>query len=220
MGGGRPVLAHEAITTGLSWTRNVSRIFYHRCAGCHREGGVAPMPLTTYAEVRPWAAAIKHEVLRRTMPPWRAVKGFGMFRNDRSLSLPEIAIISSWVEGGAPEGEAIYHEPFHFHAAPEHDAGMAAGRLEIRGTVRLDRALVAVGATAPGDPQVPWLELSAHRPDGGVEHLLWLRGDRVPIPTDYWFLRSVTLPAGTRLLCRPATAYVELRIDRGTEKGP
>ena len=54
-----PVSAHEAISTELTWTRNVSRIFYNRCAGCHREGGSAPMPLTTYAEVRPWASAIK-----------------------------------------------------------------------------------------------------------------------------------------------------------------
>ena len=62
--------AHEAIATELTWTRNVSRIFYSRCASCHRSDGSAPMPLTTYAEVRPWAKAIKHEVLARRMPPW------------------------------------------------------------------------------------------------------------------------------------------------------
>ena len=36
------------------------------------------------------------------MPPWGAVKGFGHFRNDMSLSEREIALISSWVEEGRP----------------------------------------------------------------------------------------------------------------------
>jgi len=38
--------------------------------------------MLTYAEARPWAVAIKDEVLSRRMPPWGAVKGFGEFRDD------------------------------------------------------------------------------------------------------------------------------------------
>jgi len=72
--------AHEPITTKLTWTREISRIFYKRCVTCHRAGGKAPMPLVTYEEARPWAKAIKEEVLERRMPPWGAVKGFGESR--------------------------------------------------------------------------------------------------------------------------------------------
>ena len=100
--------AHDPISTKLTWTQEVSRIVYKRCAGCHREGGNAPMSLLTYAEARPWAKAIKEEVLNRRMPPWGAVKGFGDFRDDPSLTQDEITRIAEWVEGGAPEGEAIY----------------------------------------------------------------------------------------------------------------
>lgn len=204
--------AHEAVTTELTWTRNVSRIVYNRCAGCHREGGSAPMPLTTYEEVRPWASAIKHVVLTRRMPPWGAVKGFGTFRNDPSLSLPEIAVISSWVEGGAPEGDAIYFEPFHVHEGTEPAAETDGGRIAVRGTVRLDRSIIATGVTPLGDVEPPWLQLTAHLPDGAVEHLLWLRGGPPAVPRDYWFLRRITLPVGTRLLCEPESASVELRF--------
>ena len=42
------------------------------------------------------------------MPPWEAVKGFGEFRDDRGLTQEELETISSWVEGGAPEGEPKY----------------------------------------------------------------------------------------------------------------
>lgn len=170
------------------------------------------MPLTTYAEVRPWAKAIKHQVLTRGMPPWGAVKGFGAFRNDRSLSLPEIALISSWVEGGAPEGDRAFAAPFHAHAADVDEAAPHAGRLTVRGALALERALVATGISVAGAVKARWLQCTAHRPDGSVEHLLWLREPRPPENADYWFLREVSLPAGTRLVCRPETVEVDLRL--------
>src|SRR4051812_11822963 len=71
--------AHEPITTKLTWTQEISRIFYKRCVSCHREGGASPMSLATYDEARPWAKAIKEEVLERRMPPWGAVRGIGEF---------------------------------------------------------------------------------------------------------------------------------------------
>lgn len=208
----RQTSAHEAITTRLTWTRNVSRIVLNRCAGCHRRGGPAPMPLTTYEEVRPWAAAIKHEVLARRMPPWGAVKGFGAFRNDPSLSLPEIAVLSSWAEGGAPEGDPVYLDPHHDHdhAHPEPDPGPV--RFAVSGRVRLEQPLVVAGVTPATGLKAPWLQVTAHLPDGGVEHLLWLRGGAPAAARDYWFLRPVELPEGTRLLCEPETASVDLRL--------
>ncbi len=205
------VLAHEAITTELTWTRNISRIFYNRCATCHRQGGAAPMPLTTYEEVRPWAVAVKHEVLTRRMPPWGAVKGFGMFRNDASLSLPEIALISSWVQGGAPEGDSVFLEPFHLHEQGGSDTESADSRLAVRGSVRLDRPIVATGVSAGPRAEEEWLQLTAHEPDGAVEHLIWLRGPRPKHETDYWFLREISLRPGTKLRCKPEGATVDLR---------
>ena len=60
----------------------------------------------TYAEARPWAVAIKEEVLERRMPPWGAVKGFGDFRNDKALTPEQLELIISWVGGGVPEGRS------------------------------------------------------------------------------------------------------------------
>src|SRR3989442_13175887 len=43
----------------MTFTKDVAPILQRSCQSCHRPRGVAPMPLTTYEEVRPYAAAIK-----------------------------------------------------------------------------------------------------------------------------------------------------------------
>src|SRR6266700_1414313 len=94
---------HDVITTQVTFDREIIRLFNPLCVSCHSQGGIA-FPLTTYQEARPWAKAIGEEVLRRRMPPWGAVKGFGDFRNDQGLSSEELELIVSWVDGGVPEG--------------------------------------------------------------------------------------------------------------------
>ena len=60
------------------------------------------MPLLSYDEARPWAKAVKEAALTRHMPNWQAVRGYGDFSNDPSLSPFEIALIAAWADGGAP----------------------------------------------------------------------------------------------------------------------
>jgi hypothetical protein len=98
-------LAHERIATKITFNKEIVRIFEKNCMSCHSAGSLAPMALTTYAEVRPWAKAIKEEVLERRMPPWNAVTGYGEFSNDASLSSRDLDLITAWVDGGAPKGE-------------------------------------------------------------------------------------------------------------------
>ena len=58
-----------------TYTEDVAPILMANCVTCHRPGQVAPMSLTTYAETRPWARAIRNEVEPRRMPPWHAAPG-------------------------------------------------------------------------------------------------------------------------------------------------
>lgn len=98
------VSAHEPITTKVRFNKEVIRVLQRSCLGCHRTGGIA-MSLATYEEARPWAKAIKEELLEKRMPPWHAVKGYGEFRNAPSLTQRDIDMIVNWVEGGAPRGD-------------------------------------------------------------------------------------------------------------------
>jgi hypothetical protein len=102
------LLAAEAASAGTVYHGGVDDIFARRCVVCHQAGGIGPMQLGTYAQVRPWARAIREAVLERTMPPWPADSSVGVrFRNDRSLSAEERQAIVDWVDAGAAEGPPV-----------------------------------------------------------------------------------------------------------------
>jgi hypothetical protein len=100
---------HVPITTKIVFNREIAQIFQKKCFQCHTDGNVA-MALTTYKEARPWAVAIKEEILDRKMPPWSAAGGYGHFANDMSLTAREISLILSWTDGGAPSGVLLADE--------------------------------------------------------------------------------------------------------------
>jgi hypothetical protein len=196
--------AHEIITTRLTWTEQISRIFYHRCVSCHREGGPAPMPLTSYEQVRPWAKAIKYQILSRRMPPWDAVKGYGAFRDDLSLSEEDLAKISSWVEGGAPEGNDVLLPALPAPDAFAEPPPPAFEILALPGAIALEADATALGIRPEGVPEGSSLQITAYRPDGSVEPLLWLRDYRPQWRRSYWFREPLALPKGTRILLFPS----------------
>lgn len=100
---------HVPITTKIVFNREIAQIFQKKCFQCHTDGNVS-VPLTTYKEARPWAVAIKEEILERKMPPWGAAQGYGHFTNDMSLTGREISLILSWADGGAPSGVLLADE--------------------------------------------------------------------------------------------------------------
>lgn len=97
---------HEPITTKVMFNKEVIRILERNCLGCHAPGRIkADIPLTTYEEARPWAKAIKEEVLEKRMMPFQAVKGYGDFQHDYALPQRDVELLVSWIEGGAPRGD-------------------------------------------------------------------------------------------------------------------
>lgn len=96
-----------------TFTKDVLPILQENCQVCHRPVGanimgmIAPMSLTTYSEVRPWAKSIAKQVESRAMPPWDASPEFhGIFKNERTLTDAEIDTLVQWVRGGAKRGAA------------------------------------------------------------------------------------------------------------------
>jgi hypothetical protein len=97
------------ITSKIVFNREIAQIFQKKCFQCHTDGNVS-VPLTTYREARPWAVAIKEEILEKRMPPWGAAAGYGHFSNDMSLTGREISLILTWADGGAPSGVLLADE--------------------------------------------------------------------------------------------------------------
>lgn len=109
LSGSRPVETHPRITTTLLWQRDIAPIMQRRCFTCHSPDNAA-MSLVTFSEARPWAAAIREEILTRHMPLWTAVAGYGRFQNDPSLTQGEWDLIVAWVDGGSPSGQTLEEE--------------------------------------------------------------------------------------------------------------
>lgn len=89
----------------VTYNRQIAPLFRQRCEECHRPGGVAPMSFLTYEETRPWARAIREKVVTRAMPPFHATGALGRFHDDPRLTDQEIALITRWVDSGAPKGK-------------------------------------------------------------------------------------------------------------------
>jgi hypothetical protein len=181
------LLAHDPITTKITWDAEISRIVNRRCLSCH--AAASSVDFSTYERARPWAKSIRNQVLERRMPPWGAVKGFGDFRNDPSLTPLEIEMITQWVEGGAPEGDPKF--------LPKPTAVEIAAKVQFRWSplprsLPQSRTLAAIRASG-------LTEVSATLPDGTVEHLLWIHNKPPNLKQAYIFRDPVTLPAGTKL---------------------
>src|ERR1700680_968371 len=54
----------------VTFNRDVAPILYRNCVVCHRPNDIAPMPLITYKDTRPWAQPVREAVVQRKMPPW------------------------------------------------------------------------------------------------------------------------------------------------------
>jgi hypothetical protein len=194
-------MAHDVITTPITFSREISRLLYSRCASCHRQGGSA-FSLLTYQEARPWAASIKEEVLERRMPPWGAVKGFGEFRDDDGLTQEQIGLIAEWVEGGSPEGDpAILPKLPEFHA--KRAGAPIAAEIAVDGALTLRTALTITGIRPGNVFRGSSLMVTAERPDGSIEPLLWLYQHAPRFTHAYWYSAALRLPPGTKIAVTP-----------------
>jgi len=199
---------HDVVTTSVTWNREISRIVFDRCASCHNEKGPA-FSLMTYAEARPWAVAIKEEVLSRRMPPWGAVKGFGEFRDDKGLTQEQIGLITSWVEGGVPEGNPQDLPPKPKLTSPV-KPGSKRNQIAVSGEHTLRNPLRLAGLLPEKVPSGASLRIQAKLPDGTLVPLVWLYEYREQYKHVFLLRTVLTLPAGTVIQGVPQGASIIL----------
>ncbi len=206
--------AHDVITTKVTWSREISRLVFKRCTSCHREGG-SSFPLTTYEEARPWAKAIKEETLERRMPPFGAVKGFGDLRDDFSLTQEQLEVLSDWVEGGAPEGEARLLPKDPDLNPPPDEKPKTGAEVIVDGSRTLKQATTFVAIRAKTLLEGSTIRVVAQRPDGTVAPLVWIYQYNPKFDQTYYFKNALTFPAGTKILTSSATAGTIALLEPG-----
>lgn len=205
--------AHDIITTPITWSREISRIVYKHCASCHHPDGPA-FSLLTYNDARPWAVAIKEEILTRRMPPWGAIKGFNDFRNDQSLTPEQMELVVSWTDGGVPEGEEKDLPPVPKEG--ENTFPSNPSKAELKGAItvgseyKLTQALAIDGLWPEKVADHATSQIVAETPDGDLRPLVWLSDYRPQMGHAYLFRTPVRLPAGTVIHGVPADAALLL----------
>lgn len=89
-----------------TYNTDVAKIINDNCVVCHQDGGIGPMQLTNFDQVRPWAPLIQMKVADRSMPPYAYDHGIGIqnLQGDWRLEQSEIDTIVAWVNSGSPQG--------------------------------------------------------------------------------------------------------------------
>jgi hypothetical protein len=192
-----------------TWNREISRIVYDKCASCHRPGGTA-FSLLTYLDAQPRANEIKDAVLSRRMPPWGAVKGFGSFRNDQSLTEEQIELVRRWVDAGIRRGNNPGMLPKVPTFADASRFTAPSGTRRISGQTTIDAPLVVDGVFPEMIAGHSSLRVVARRPDGRLEPLVWLHEYDPRFPHVFLFRRPLELPSGSTILGVPSDAVVAL----------
>jgi hypothetical protein len=188
------ILSAPAFAAGdPTFYKDVLPILQARCQECHRPGEIGRMPLLTYEDTRPWAAAIKQSVLLRRMPPWFADPHYGKFANDRSLTKEQIDILAAWADHGAKEGNPKdAPAPQHFEEGwniPKPDLVLQMAEpfpIPAEGTIDYHYVVLPTQFT-----EDKWVRMSETRPtDRSVVHHMvifvrdpqsqWLRGEAQP----------------------------------------
>lgn len=127
---------------------DIAHVVYTSCTPCHRPGGPTPFSLLDYGDVYKRRRQIVEVTQDRLMPPW--LPSHGDFQDDRRLRDEQIALLSAWVEAGAPRGDAA-REP----ARPEFPDGWQLREPDLVLTVDEDVVVQPAGPDAFRNLVVP-----------------------------------------------------------------
>ena len=164
----------------------------------------------TFQDVQPHLIEVRDAVLRRSMPPWGAVKGFGEFRNDQGLSQEEIELIIDWIGGSARRG----NNPRLLPPTPKFPK--TARFKKPKNAIVIDRdftlkqSIVLDGLWPERVRDGMEMQIVAELPDGRVEPLLWLYEFRNAFRQAFLLRKPIMLPQGTVIRGVPDKAQMAL----------
>ena len=89
----------------ISYAHAIAPMIKEKCATCHQPGGIGPMPLNSYEQIKGFAPMIREVVRTKRMPPFLVDESVGHFMDDDRLTPEQQKTLVHWVEAGAPRGK-------------------------------------------------------------------------------------------------------------------
>ena len=88
----------------ISYAKTIAPIVEAKCATCHQPGGIGPMPLNTYEQIKGFSPMIREVIRTHRMPPYLADETVGAFQDDDRLTPEQMKTLVHWIDAGAPRG--------------------------------------------------------------------------------------------------------------------
>src|SRR5258706_575413 len=99
-----PARANSAAFAKISYSKDIAPIIQAKCATCHQPGGIGPMPLNNYAQIKGFSPIIREVIRTHRMPPYLADETVGAFQDDDRLTPDQMKTLVHWIDAGAPRG--------------------------------------------------------------------------------------------------------------------
>ncbi|MEI7932312.1 MAG: redoxin domain-containing protein, partial [Alphaproteobacteria bacterium] len=166
---GSPItlLSAKADASKISYVKDIAPIIQAKCISCHQAGGIGPMTLVNYEQVRGHSLMIREVLRTKRMPPFHADPRIGHFSNDKSLSSDQIRTLVRWIDEGAQRGTGADPLAAQTFKAPEWPLGTP--------DVVLNIPAYTIPATGIVAYQSPWAAMPANMGDR------WLRASTVKV---------------------------------------
>jgi hypothetical protein len=99
-----PERARATTFASISYAHTVAPIIQAKCATCHQPGGIGPMPLNTYEQIKGFSPMIREVIRTHRMPPYLADETVGAFQDDDRLTPTQMKTLVHWIDAGSPRG--------------------------------------------------------------------------------------------------------------------
>ncbi|HZZ33955.1 MAG TPA: hypothetical protein VFE10_18375, partial [Phenylobacterium sp.] len=88
----------------ISYAKTIAPMVEAKCATCHQPGGIGPMPLNSYEQVKGFSPMIREVIRTHRMPPFEPDETVGQWKDDGRLSPDQMKTLVHWIDAGAPRG--------------------------------------------------------------------------------------------------------------------
>ena len=152
----------EAKWAEISYAHDVAPIVQQKCVVCHQPGGLGPMQLTTYEQIKGFAPMIREVLQTHRMPPFQPDVTVGHWAPNEGLSSDQLKTLVHWIEAGAPRGtgddplaKIAFHAPEFKLGKPDLVLALPVVNVPATGVLPYQNPVVATNL-----PEGRWLKAS------------------------------------------------------------
>ncbi len=101
----------DTLPEEITYTQHIQPLLSANCVECHTAGGIAPFALDSYRTASRRARMMGVVAADGVMPPWQAEPSYRRFRDERTISGRQIAMLRRWAESGKAMGDEAFALP-------------------------------------------------------------------------------------------------------------